>query len=94
MQNKHGRSIQHDILGRVKSKLKELNKVVVINKYIATTKICSKCNHIQQINLYQRIYKCPICGLQIDRDINSAMNILNSSPMDNRLNACNTRSSI
>lgn len=94
MQNKHGRSIQHDILGRVKSKLKELNKVVVINKYIATTKICSKCNHVQQINLYQRIYKCPICGLQIDRDINSAMNILNSSPMDNRLNACNTRSSI
>lgn len=80
----HGRSIQHDILGRVKSRLIRLNKVVVIDKYIATTKICSNCGYKQQIDLYNRIYKCPQCGLQIDRDINSAMNILNSSPTEHR----------
>lgn len=82
--NGHGKSIQHDILGRVKNKLKKLEQVKVIDKFIPTTKICSNCGYKQQIDLYNRIYKCPICGLQIDRDINSAMNIMNSSPMEHR----------
>ena len=91
-QNNHGKSIQHDILGLVKSKLSNLDQVKIIDKFIPTTKTCSNCGYKQDISLYQRVYKCPNCGLVIDRDINSAINILNSSPTEYRLNACNTRS--
>ena len=41
-----------------------------------TTKECSNCYHKQDIPLYQRQYVCPHCGLSIDRDTNSAINIL------------------
>ena len=40
-----------------------------------TTKCCSNCGNIQEIKLYQRIYNCNNCGLSIDRDYNSAINI-------------------
>lgn len=42
-----------------------------------TSKTCSKCGYIQAMPLYKRTYKCPNCGLVIDRDKNSAINILN-----------------
>lgn len=41
-----------------------------------TTRICSICGKIQEMPLYKRLYKCS-CGLKIDRDYNSAINILN-----------------
>ena len=41
-----------------------------------TTKECSNCHNKQDIPLYQRQYVCPHCGLSIDRDTNSAINIL------------------
>jgi transposase len=42
-----------------------------------TSQLCSRCYHIQKMPLYKRSYKCPRCGLEIDRDINAAKNILN-----------------
>lgn len=42
-----------------------------------TSKTCHKCGHIQAMPLYKRTYKCPECGLVMDRDENSAINILN-----------------
>lgn len=41
-----------------------------------TTKTCSNCGKIQDMPLWKRIYKCE-CGLEIDRDTNSAINIKN-----------------
>ena len=41
-----------------------------------TTKECSNCHNKQDIPLYQRQYVCPHCRLSIDRDTNSAINIL------------------
>jgi putative transposase len=42
-----------------------------------TSKMCSnkKCNNIKDLNLLDRIYNCEECGLNIDRDYNSALNI-------------------
>ncbi|MBW1975648.1 MAG: transposase, partial [Deltaproteobacteria bacterium] len=34
------------------------------------------CGHRQKISLSERIFKCQKCGREIDRDINSARNIL------------------
>jgi putative transposase len=42
-----------------------------------TTKTCSQCGHIQDMPLYKRTYECANCGFVIDRDHNSAINILN-----------------
>ena len=40
-----------------------------------TTKTCSNCNHIQEMPLWVRIYKCENCSFEMCRDKNSAINI-------------------
>jgi putative transposase len=40
-----------------------------------TTKQCSACKRKQDMPLWQRTYRCPNCGLVMDRDENSAVNI-------------------
>jgi putative transposase len=41
-----------------------------------TSKMCSGCGHLQTMPLYKRTYCCTNCGLVMDRDENSAHNIL------------------
>jgi IS605 OrfB family transposase len=41
-----------------------------------TSKMCSGCGHLQPMPLYKRTYLCTECGLVMDRDENSAVNIL------------------
>ena len=41
-----------------------------------TTKKCSRCGRLKDMPTNIRIYHCP-CGLVLDRDYNSAINILN-----------------
>ena len=43
-----------------------------------TSKRCSCCGHLQEMPLYKRVYRCsnPECLLVLDRDENSARNIL------------------
>jgi putative transposase len=41
-----------------------------------TTKTCSSCGQIHEMNLSDRIFKCD-CGLEINRDINAAINVYN-----------------
>ncbi len=49
-------------------------KVELINPRY-TSQICSSCGNKQKMPLNKRIYKCKNCGLEIDRDLNSAINI-------------------
>jgi putative transposase len=41
-----------------------------------TTKTCHQCHHVQDMPLSVRIYRCPDCGLVMDRDLNSSKYIL------------------
>jgi putative transposase len=41
-----------------------------------TSQDCSSCGNRQLMPLSQRTYKCPACGLLLDRDHNAALNIL------------------
>jgi putative transposase len=41
-----------------------------------TSKMCSGCGHLQTMPLWKRTYCCTECGLVMDRDDNSAINIL------------------
>jgi len=59
-------------------------KIVYIDESY-TTKTCSKCGHIQDVELSDRIYKCPVCAIEMDRDLNSAWNILKKYGVANAL---------
>lgn len=41
-----------------------------------TTKTCSNCGEKADLCLWDRTYNCPSCGLELDRDVNAARNIL------------------
>jgi len=50
-------------------------KIITIDKYYPSSKICSNCSNTYEIK-DKEVYKCPVCGNVIDRDINAAINIL------------------
>ena len=52
-------------------------KVVFIDRFYPSSKICSVCGYKKRdLKLSDRYWVCPICGIEHDRDINAAMNIL------------------
>ena len=51
-----------------------VNIVYVDEAY--TSKTCSYCGEMQDMNLSKRVYGCQ-CGMEIDRDVNSSINIYN-----------------
>lgn len=50
-------------------------QIVAVNPAY-TSQNCSKCGHRQPMSLGERVYLCPCCGLEIDRDLNASLNIL------------------
>jgi len=46
-----------------------------IGRFTPTTKVCSNCGCIQDMPLNKRIFDCPDCGMSIDRDLNSSIEI-------------------
>lgn len=40
-----------------------------------TSQECSRCSAKQKMKLSKRVYRCKICGLEIDRDFNASINI-------------------
>ena len=52
-------------------------KIIKIDKYFKSTKLCSYCKTENKIDsLKIRKFKCNGCGRYLDRDINAARNIL------------------
>jgi len=51
--------------------------LIVADRFYPSTKTCSGCGVVQSIRLSERVYKCPDCGLVIDRDLNAAINLSN-----------------
>jgi len=52
-------------------------KIIKVNPR-DTSKTCSNCGYINHnLKLSDRIFKCPKCGLNVDRDLNASINILN-----------------
>jgi putative transposase len=60
-----------------------------------TSKLCSGCGHKQDMRLYMRTYRCLTCGLVMDRDANSAVNIREwfafPAPVHTRVIPCGVR---
>ncbi|TAG06709.1 MAG: transposase [Cytophagia bacterium] len=52
------------------------SKLVVVNRFFASSKICSNCGHKKEnLTLKDRVYHCEKCGLRIDRDLNASVNL-------------------
>ena len=61
------------------NKAKRLNiEIRLANTFYPSSKLCSCCNNIKHdLKLKDRIYKCKHCGLEIDRDYNASLNLMN-----------------
>jgi putative transposase len=72
-----GKQVQHSVLGRIKAKLINNERVQILDRLAPTTKFCPKCYNINKdISLKDRMYICPICGYMEDRDIHAAKNMI------------------
>ena len=68
-----------EIINMLKYKCERLNKKFIqINRYYASSQICSACEHknIKIKDLSIRKWKCEKCGIIHDRDINASLNIM------------------
>lgn len=51
-------------------------ELVEADRWYPSSKTCSGCGNIKQdLTLADRIYTCNVCGLEIDRDLNAAVNL-------------------
>lgn len=74
--NHHGKAIQHSVLGRVKSKLKTKENVVILSKTVPTTKLCTNCGvYHDELKVWDRTFKCE-CGVEMDRDVHASKNMV------------------
>ena len=71
-----GKKIENTGIGSIIEALKsKASNLILIGRFIPTTKECNNCHNKYDIKLNERIYKCPSCGLVIDRDYNSSLNM-------------------
>ena len=83
---KRNKEIYHTGMGAIKSRLSNLesSRVDVLDKFKPTTQSCSKCHTLNQISETTRIYHCQACGLTIDRDKNSTLDMIIMSKFSNK----------
>jgi putative transposase len=54
------------------------SKLLIANKFFPSSKMCSNCGILKEdLSLSDRVFKCEVCGLEIDRDLNAAINLRN-----------------
>lgn len=62
---------------KLKRKAERFGKnIIVIGRFDPSSKLCSRCGNLKKdLKLSDRVYKCEVCGLKIDRDYNASLNI-------------------
>lgn len=63
-------------LGLIVGKAESAGRQVVQVNPAYTSQDCSGCGHRQALKLSNRLYRCPCCGLELNRDHNASLNIL------------------
>jgi putative transposase len=61
--------------GQLRSKAEEAGRQFIKVNPAYTSQTCSKCKHRQKMPLAERAFNCPCCHVQLDRDLNAALNI-------------------
>lgn len=82
MKNKHlsdaiGKQGFYEIQRQLQYKTQEYGiELIIADRWYPSSKTCSRCGNIKQdLKLKDRVYKCSKCGLEIDRDLNAAINL-------------------
>jgi putative transposase len=51
-------------------------KLYFVDRWAPSSKLCSRCGFLKEdLTLRDRVFRCDRCGLEIDRDLNAAINI-------------------
>ena len=51
-------------------------ELVVADRFFASSRSCSRCGQVRAaLTLKERVFRCPACGLTLDRDLNAAINL-------------------
>lgn len=50
-------------------------EIVYADRFYPSSQLCSSCGNRRSIKLSERTYKCSVCGLEIDRDLNASINL-------------------
>lgn len=61
--------------------------VIEADRWFPSTKTCSGCGEKQEMPLRQRTFRCAACDLEIDRDLNAALN-LGALAVNHTVDAC------
>ena len=74
---RHGKVVQHSILGRVKALLEGQENTFKLSKWLPTSKFCFDCfSKHDNLQLWDREFACPNCGCVSDRDVHAAQNMI------------------
>ena len=66
-------SCMSEILRQLKYKC---NNFIEVDKWFPSSKTCSNCHSLKaDLDLSERVYKCDNCHIEIDRDLNAALNL-------------------
>ena len=65
--------------------------IVYANRFYPSSQICSSCGSKKSMRLSERTYKCPICGLEIDRDLNASINLKHYPEFQGKLSLWRTK---
>lgn len=83
-ENKHlSKAIQQQKFYEFKRQIEYKSKLngiefIQVDKFYPSSKTCSCCGNIKKdLKLSDRMYKCDVCGLVIDRDYNASINLAN-----------------
>jgi putative transposase len=65
-------------------------KLIVADRFFPSSKTCSGCGTVKaKLTLSERTYRCHVCDLVLDRDVNAAANLLKLAASGaERINAC------
>lgn len=66
-------------------------EVVIADRFYPSSQICSHCGSRRSIKLSERIYKCPNCGLEINRDFNASINLKHYREFPEKLSLWRTK---
>ena len=72
-----GKMLSTAIGGIIRMLEVKVHTPIEVDRFFPSTKTCSRCGNIREIGLDERIYVCHVCGMVIDRDHNSSVNLEN-----------------
>ena len=77
-ENKYVRKgVQNSCMSEIHHQLKyKCNNYIEVDKYFPSSKTCSNCHSLKaDLDLSERVYKCDNCHIELDRDLNAALNL-------------------